>query len=76
MPSSWANPLKQQSAKQYIEKGLRKRNFALATFIDIASAFDRLDPDAAIKAMTDKNISPSIIKWYGFYLKNRVSDVN
>ena len=59
----------------YIEKGLRKRNFALATFIDIASAFNRLDPDAAIKAMADKNISPPIIKWYGSYLKNRVSDV-
>ena len=51
-------------------------NFALATFIDIASAFDRLDPDAAIKAMVDKNISPHIIKWYGSYLKNRVSDVS
>ena len=37
-----------------IEKGIKRKNFSLAVFIDIASAFDRLSPEAAVKAMKKK----------------------
>ena len=55
-----------------IEKGLRRQKFALATFIDIASAFDRLDPDAAKRGGMNKHIS----NWYGKYLKHRIATIN
>ena len=58
-----------------IERSFRKRKFALAVFIDIAAAFDRLAPDAAIKAMRDRGINNSIINWYGYYLKTRVASI-
>ena len=44
-----------------IEKGLNtKKAFTLATFIDIASAFDRLDPSKAIRAMINKGVDKDI----------------
>ena len=55
-----------------IEKGLNtKKAFTLATFIDIASAFDRLDPSKAIRAMINKGVDKDIANWYGDYLTNR-----
>ena len=40
----------------------------LAVFIYIASAFDRLDPMPAVKAMEKKGVDKDIIKWYKNYL--------
>ena len=54
-----------------VEKGLLNRSYTLACFIDISSAFDRLDPDKAIKALIDKGIPKSIALWYKDYLKMR-----
>ena len=56
-----------------MEKGLLKQSFTLGTFIDIASAFDKLDPKKAIEALINRGIDNDIIGWYGNYLTNRYS---
>ena len=53
------------------EKGLLNRSYTLACFIDISSAFDRLDPTKAIEALIKKGVPTSIAHWYEDYLKNR-----
>ena len=59
-----------------IEKGIKRKNFSLAVFIDIASAFDRLSPEAAVKAMKKKGIDEDIIRWYKNYLTSRIAIVD
>jgi hypothetical protein len=39
-----------------IEKGLLRKKFVLTVFIDIASAFDKLDPKAGAKALRERNV--------------------
>ena len=54
-----------------IEKGLLNRSYTLACFIDISSAFDRLDPSKAIKSLIAKGVPVTIANWYENYLKKR-----
>ena len=58
-----------------VEKGLLRRSFTLACFIDISSAFDRLDPKKAIRALIEKGIPKSIALWYENYLTMRFLDI-
>ena len=58
-----------------IEKAILNKQVAMAAFLDIEGAFDNLDSNAAIKAMTKHGIEKSIVQWYGHYLKNRISTV-
>jgi hypothetical protein len=51
-----------------IEKSLLRQKYVLTVFIDIASAFDRLDPKAGAKALRDRGIDENIVKWYENYL--------
>ena len=52
----------------HIEKGLLKQSFTLCTFIDISSSFDKLNPQKAIEALSNRGIDNDIIGWYGDYL--------
>ena len=54
-----------------LEKGMEKGKYTLATFIDISSAFDRLDPIKATEALIKKGVDQTIAKWYKDYLVNR-----
>jgi ribonuclease HI len=53
-----------------------RQKYVLTVFIDIASAFDRLDPKAGAKALRDRGIDENIVKWYENYLLNRISKVD
>ena len=59
----------------YIEKGFHKGKISLGVFIDISSAFDKLDPKAAIIAMEKKGVDKDIISWYNSYLCNRLASI-
>lgn len=43
----------------------------MATFIDISSAFDKLNPGKAIQALIEKGVPLEIAKWYKDYLTSR-----
>ena len=49
-------------AVNHIKKGLLRRKYSLAAFIDIVAAFDRLKPDSAVRAMRKRKIDEDIIK--------------
>ena len=58
-----------------IEKGMMKRQFAVGCFLDIASAFDRLDAEKATQALRRRGIDSYIVDWYGDYLRHRYAIV-
>lgn len=58
-----------------IEKGLLKKSYTLASFIDISSAFDKLDPHRAINALEKRGFEDEITKWYKNYLTRRYATV-
>ena len=59
-----------------IEKGIHRRGYTLAVFLDVAGAFDNLSFDAADKALKSKKVNEQIRKWYLGYLKNRTSIID
>src|SRR5210317_983183 len=54
-----------------VERAILRDEYALGAFLDIAGAFDNLDPVAAVRGMHQKHIQPEIIRCYQFYLFNR-----
>ena len=54
-----------------IEKGMMKRQYAVGCFVDIASAFDRLDAEKATQALRRRGIDSFLVDWYGDYLRHR-----
>ena len=52
-----------------IEKGIHRRGYTLAVFLDVAGVFSNLSFQAAEKALTDKKINKQIKNWYLNYLK-------
>ena len=52
-----------------------KPSFTLACFIDISSAFDRLNPKKAVEALINKGIPRAIATWYKDYLTKRFLDI-
>ena len=55
-----------------IERGILKRKgISLGLFLDIAGAYDNLDPGFAVNAMTKRGFDPKMISWYKYYLLNR-----
>jgi retron-type reverse transcriptase len=56
----------------FVEGGKKEGHVTAALFLDIKGAFDHLKPEAAIKAMRERGITPWFIDWYGYaYLLNR-----
>ena len=53
------------------EKGMMKRQFAVGCFVDIASAFDKLNAEKATQALKQRGIDSYIVDWYGDYLRHR-----
>ena len=58
-----------------VEKGLLNRSYTLACFIDISSAFDKLNPTKAAEALLKKGVPKSIVLWYKNYLTHRILTV-
>ena len=58
-----------------IEKGMMKRQFAVGCFLDISSAFDRLDAKKATQALRRRGIDEYLVDWYGDYLRHRYAIV-
>ena len=58
-----------------IEKGMMKRQFAVGCFVDIASAFDKLNAEKATQALKRRGIDSYIVEWYGDYLRHRYATV-
>ncbi len=54
-----------------LERPTLNNQYALAIFLDIAGAFDNLDPMSCIRGIQQKGIPPKIADWYGHYLMNR-----
>ena len=54
-----------------MEKGKTKGKFTLATFIDISSAFDKLNPEKAVAALIKKGVDRDIALCSKDYLQNR-----
>ena len=54
-----------------VENGMEKKGFTLATFIDISSAFKKLDPVKASQAMIKRGVDKDIAMWYKDYLTDR-----
>jgi hypothetical protein len=52
-------------------RGIKKKKYTLAVFLDVKGAFDNLDSHAAIKAMKRRGLDPELIAWYGDYLTDR-----
>ena len=59
-----------------LEKGKEKGIFTLASFIDISSAFDELDPYKATRALIKRGVDTEIAFWYRDYLTERHAYVN
>ena len=58
-----------------VEKGIKRGRYVIGVFLDIQGAFDNLDPEAALKGMSDKGIPGKIINWYGHYLRGRTVNI-
>ena len=54
-----------------VESMILRGKYALGIFLDIAGAFDNLDPTIAVQGMVKKDICPDIVRWYQHYLMNR-----
>ena len=54
-----------------IEKGKEKGLHTITTFIDISSAFDKLNPAKATDALIKKGVNKTIALWYRDYLLER-----
>ena len=54
---------------------MMKRQFVVGCFINIASAFDRLDAEKATQALKRRGIDECIVDWYGDYLRHRYATV-
>ena len=54
-----------------IEKGMMRRQYAVGCFLDISSAFDRLDSEKATQALQRRGIDEYLVDWYGDYLRHR-----
>ena len=50
---------------------MTKNSFTLGTFIDISSAFDKLDPWKATIALIKRGVNKDIALWYRDYLTDR-----
>ena len=50
---------------------MNKKSFTIATFIDISSAFDKLDPWKATTALIKQGVDTNIALWYRDYLTDR-----
>ena len=59
-----------------IEKGKEKGLHTLTTFIDISSAFDRLNPAKATQALIAKGVNKDIALWYRDYLTERHAHID
>ena len=57
-----------------IEKGLLRKQYVIAVFLDIQGAFDNIQPDAINKAMKDSGIPTYIRRWYFNLLTNRTCE--
>jgi hypothetical protein len=64
------------AALHKIESYVYNKKYALVTFLDIKGAFDNVSIEAAVKGMRSKQFPENIIKWFSFYLANRVAEVN
>ena len=58
-----------------IEQGALRGQYSLGVFLDIQGAFDYVNPDRAIDAMKRKGANPNIVKWYAYYLGNRMATI-
>ncbi len=58
-----------------LERGVLRGQFGLGIFLDIAGAFNNVNPIKAVEAMNKRGISPSIVQWYSFYLQNRTATI-
>ena len=47
----------------------------MATFIDISSAFDKLNPVKATEALLNKGVDKVIVSWYRDYLLERYAHI-
>ena len=54
---------------------MSKGKYALATFIDISSAFDKLNPVKATQALIRKGVDRDITSWYQNYLQDRHASI-
>lgn len=54
-----------------VEASALRGEFAVGVFLDISGAFDNVQPDALIAAMTLKGFPPLYSKWYSYYLRHR-----
>ena len=59
-----------------IENGREKGLHTMTTFIDISSAFDRLNPAKATSALIKKGVNKDIALWYRDYLTERHAHIN
>ena len=58
-----------------IEKGMMKRQFSVGCFVDIASAFDKLNTEKATQALKRRGIDSYIVDWHGDYIRHRYATV-
>ena len=56
-----------------IESGILRNQLVLVANVDIASAFDSLTYESAIKAMRERKIPEKIIQWYKHFLESRTA---
>ncbi len=59
-----------------LERGVLRGQFGLGIFLDIAGAFNFVNPIKAVEAMKRRQISPAITQWYQYYLQNRTATIN
>ena len=58
----------------FIEKYFSRNQIVLGLFVDIKGAFDFVRVEKVIQALKNKGVSKDVIRWYGFFLRNRTID--
>lgn len=59
-----------------VNNNLNQRNMVVALFIDFKKAFDTLDHDGLLQAMSECGIAGPVSQWFRNYLENRVIKVS
>jgi len=58
-----------------VESSSLRKEFAMATFLDISGAFDNLSPNKVVEAMERKQLGRPFIGWYAHYLRSRTANI-
>ena len=58
-----------------VEGAILRGSFCIGVFFDIEGAFDNIMPEAMVRRLGEHGIDQDIVRWCGYYLRNREASV-